>query len=507
MFYVLAVHLIFARYWPAHADAPAVLLPPSPVLTSERTTDPITLYGVVVAEPRPRRAAEELAEDLVRRGWHPVRLEPVGRGANAPRAVVFGQFPTRTDALLATHFLEVDPQSRQNPARVRPLKSLTFRPGGTTLQPPTGRASILSIRVLSLNATDTSVTARGTSTTLPGLTALNLNAAMDGQSVRPFGDADGPITQGGIRNGSLMKPADSELASRLQAQTARILGAGKATPEDLELVVTFLTQQKDVRPALPLLEAIALGVVESDAQTRYAATWFLARAHHARADRLSALLVYNQLILASPIANDRAVAWIERAGLLSERLADDGVGTLEDWLAGWIHASWGLDQESAADRRHRLTLDWHFIKNYPYPDNETGRRAMATDLARLMENFSALPRNNGIQWLDRAVLARARLHDSMGENDEALLNYRLLLSLSDLAKQSSISPDIRGEVLARLAALESEAGNYSEALKQSQNLIRAVRHSQENAPKNWLELSLPGRGEPVPGSLRRVMAE
>jgi tetratricopeptide (TPR) repeat protein len=330
---------------------------------------------------------------------------------------------------------------------------------------------------------------------------------MDGQSVRPFGDADGPITQGGIRNGSLMKPADSELASRLQAQTARILGAGKATPEDLELVVTFLTQQKDVRPALPLLEAIALGVVESDAQTRYAATWFLARAHHARADRLSALLVYNQLILASPIANDRAVAWIERAGLLSERLADDGVGTLEDWLAGWIHASWGLDQESAADRRHRLTLDWYFIKNYPCPDNETGRRAMATDLARLMENFSALPRNNGIQWLDRAVLARARLHDSMGEKDEALLNYRLLLSLSDLAKQSSISPDIRGEVLARLAALESEAGNYSEALKQSQNLIRAVRHSQENAPKNWLELSLPGRGEPAPGGLRRVMAE
>jgi hypothetical protein len=474
-------------------------------LTSERTTDPITLYAVVVAEPQPSGDAKLLAEQLTQKGWNPVHLQSVDTGADAPKAVLFGQFPTKTDALLATHYLEKDPLTSQSSARVHPLTSLTFRPGSTSLQPTTNHAPLLSIRALSLNETVTSAPDRSTSTTLPGLTALNLTAPMDSQSVRIFGEADGPVTQGGMRNGNLMKPSDPGFLGSLQAQTARILAEGKATPEDLEFAVTFLTQQKDVRPALPLLEAIALGRVESDPQTRYAATWFLARAHHARADRLSALLVYNQLILASPLADDRAVAWIERAGLLIERLADDQVGTPQDWLAGWVHACSGLDRESAANPRYRLTLDWYYTKHFPYPDNESGRRSLATDLAQLMEDHGALPRNPGIQWFDRAVLARARLLDFMGEKDEAVLDYRLLLSLSDLAGQPSLSPDIRSEVLDRLAALESGAGKHPEALDPSKNFIRAVQHPPVKAPTNWLELSLPGRGEPNPGSLRRVM--
>jgi hypothetical protein len=292
-----------------------------------------------------------------------------------------------------------------------------------------------------------------------------------------------------------------------QMKTGGILPSGA-----LDIIRTFLREQKDVRPALLLLDQIICGKVPATPDDVYQAAWLLARAFHAEADRLSALLVYNALIERAPFPQDRGLAWVERTGLLIELVVDDRIAESTDWRMGVSQALAALNP-TPDYLPFRSTVEYMKLIHTRFgamPGN------LSPAYMAFVDTYENVPgaRRNVLHALEfryrmRSLYATGGEFRNQYEELSFLRRFHRLLPPVGAIPQFPNMPVNSSSMLRRLATLEATRGNS--ALYQAANAKAiALEQAQQVIDAAWgtssvdLELGRPGHGASGPGTTPRI---
>lgn len=442
-----------------------------------------------MGEERAEPKAQDLARNLVRAGWWPVQVQPTS-GRDRTFRVLVGAHATPTDAQLSMHYVAL----KSNQVVSRTPEEPGFDPNRLK---PSPRKTLLSVRPL-----DSMLPDGLTTQAIPSAHALGLSRAWTLEEVTPFKNLECPIRDGGQRDGSQIKPNDGAWAGSLGTLEAE-LKAKRAPPEAaLSRIREYLLAQKDVRPVLGMLADLAYGRVAASPDTRYQAAWLLARAHHARADRLSALLIYTQIIQASPHAQDRARAWAERTGLMIELKVDDGQGTEEDWLGAAGQALKALQGSDDQHLKARATVEWMVLVHFG------SRNSSLEDWVRVCNQFIARYESHPSAWreVSSALLSQGITLTAMKHPEGARESYRRILETEREVEDEYPNLPIRKRALKYLMVLEQDADQMDVVLELAKKSLKLESQIAPETPEQR-ELGFPGVGKFGPGSLPRVMEE
>jgi tetratricopeptide (TPR) repeat protein len=451
-------------------------------------------YALILEEPTRANEREAFIQERTAAGWNPVRSVRISGAPSRSTFLTFGHFPTPMDAQLASAYFDTDAVT----ITTRPLATTIYQGDrfGSNARPP---VAPLTAHPIAPGVTETSETIPHI---VPGLVAFNLRTPWTTQTVTRFQESLSPIMLGGQRNGALIEPQNDQLVAEIIGYRKSI-EAGALPPENLlEHLRHYLLTQKDVRPAIPLLEALALHRIAATPDTRYQAAWLLARTHHARADRYSALQVYNSLIQASPFPGDRALALAERLGLMIELEVDDQIANTNDWMSGAIHAKAIMEPLTPETARGNSILDY-LIFHYCQPENPTTATRLA-NISNFISLYEDFPQTDRTVSRARGYRIQLLSQDPTPSAKAQRLNDLRLIVHAESAIENHITNLISLVYwIQELAQAEQEEGNFQTAMELKKRIIELYAAHPKMNDRQALDLGQPG----VSKTFRRVLGD